>query len=111
MINKLEYKIEKVGDYTVVKLFKNSRMVTMTAETIDGLVDNLSKKARDIYVRGVFIKREKYENYKKLSISNLDTKLTIAENLEKYDIILVEHEELLDMLVDIKLELDGVTGH
>lgn len=108
MLNKLEYKIEKVGDYTVVKLFKNSRMVVMVSEAINGLYEHLSKKSRDIFVRGVFIKREKYENYKKLSISNLDTKLTIEENLLKYDVILVDHEELLDVLFDIKTDLENL---
>ncbi len=108
MLNKLEYKIEKVGDYIVVKLFKNSRMVVMVSEAINGWYEHLSKKARDIFVRGVFIKREKYENYKKLSISNLDTKLTIEENLLKYDVILVDHEELLDVLFDIKTDLENL---
>ena len=105
MINKLEYRIEYIGDYTVVKLFKNSRMVVMVDRSVNGLYEHLKKKARDIFVGGVLIKREKYENYKKLSISNLDTNLTIGENLEKYDILLVDHEELLDVLLDIKTEL------
>lgn len=105
MINKLEYRIEYIGDYTVVKLFKNSRMVVMVSDAINGLYEHLSKKSRDIFVRGVIIKREKYENYKKLSISNLDTNLTIGENLEKYDILLVDHEELLGVLFEIKTEL------
>lgn len=108
MLNKLEYKIEKIGNYVAVKLFKNSRMVVMNSTSVNGLYEHLKKKSRDIFVGGVFIKREKYENYKKLSISNLDTKLTIGENLEKYDMILVEHDELLDVLFDIKTELEGM---
>lgn len=108
MLNKLEYKIEKIGGYVCVKLFKNSRMVVMNSISVNGLYEHLSKKSRDIFVGGVLIKREKYDCYKKLSISNLDTRLTIEENLVKYDILLVDHEELLDVFFDIKTDLENI---